>query len=138
MVKRYDLYFGGFDVGYIVDEADDGGYVAYDDYAALQAENERLKAERVDMEQFRRFIHACGYGAGASPERTAEADRLLALIDGHAKRSHALDAWTDEQCAEFLSVAMRHVQIKGVLTMNEIRQGQMRANAMQPTKGEGE
>lgn len=44
MVKRYDLYFGGFDVGYIVEEADDGGYVAYDDYAALQAENERLKA----------------------------------------------------------------------------------------------
>ena len=41
-------------------------------------------APAIDLEQFRRFIHACGYGAGAFPERTAEADRLLALIDGQS------------------------------------------------------
>lgn len=38
----------------------------------------------IDLEQFRSFIYACGYGAGAFPERTAEADRLLALIDEQA------------------------------------------------------
>lgn len=41
-----------------------------------------MRQPAIDLEQFRRFIHACGYGAGASPERKAEADRLLALIDG--------------------------------------------------------
>ena len=38
------------------------------------------------------------------------------------------DAWTDEQCMEFLSVAMRHVEIKGELRMEEIRQGVAAAN----------
>lgn len=127
--------------------------------AAAETELARLRDQQqspaIDLEQFRkavmRFKAMAELGVDVesmpmhfmkSQEKyaadVAEADRLLALIDGQSKRSHALDAWTDEQCAEFLSVAMRHVQIKGVLTMNEIRQGQMRANAMQPSKGEEE
>ena len=39
-------------------------------------------------------------------------------------------AWTDEQCMEFLSVAMRHVEIKGELRMEEIRQGVTAANRL--------
>ena len=37
-------------------------------------------------------------------------------------------AWTDEQCMEFLSVAMRHVEIKGELRMEEMFDGAAAAN----------
>jgi hypothetical protein len=40
--------------------------------------------------------------------------------------------WTDDQCAEFLSVAFRHVRIVGEFTYNDIRLGQWRAAMLAP------
>ena len=105
-------------------------------------------APAIDLERFRKPVEAwkreverLHHDEEIFPQTEdaiwAEADRLLALIDGHGK-SPTQAAWTDEQCAEFLAVAMRHVQVKGTLSMNEIRQGQARANALQPTNGEVE
>lgn len=47
----------------------------------------------------------------------------------------AVKPWTDEQCAEFMAVGLRHVQYKRGTegpTITEIRQGQMRAEALRP------
>ena len=103
----------------------------------------RKQSQAIDLKQYavavQYAINGMREAGGITNTKVAgKLESLLALIDVQAKRTHAPDAWTDDQCAEFLSVAMRHVQIKGVLTMNEVRQGQMRANAMQPTKGEEE
>lgn len=96
----------------------------------------------IDLEQYAVAIQYAINGmreAGGSTNNAVarKLESLLAMIDGQGK-SPTQAAWTDEQCAEFLAVAMRHVQVKGTLSMDEIRQGQARANAMQPTKGEGE
>lgn len=63
-------------------------YQIADEYAALQAESERLKAERVDLEQFREPLVALSDYAyerhgDADHPHCLDADRLLALIDAH-------------------------------------------------------
>lgn len=70
---------------------DDGEWVSYDDYSALQAENERLKAERVDLEQFREsvvvartyYAEMAGDIHDPAHNDVADCDRQLALIDAH-------------------------------------------------------
>lgn len=48
-------------------------------------QSQGIAAPAIDLEQFRSFIYACGHGSDTFPERRAEADRLLALIDGQSK-----------------------------------------------------
>lgn len=78
MVKRYGS--NGFEPGVI--EVECGDLVHYDDYKALLAENERLKAERVDLKQFRNAVMFHLSDAEQSSE-VEEGERLLALIDSH-------------------------------------------------------
>lgn len=40
--------------------------------------------------------------------------------------------WTDEQCGEFLSVALRHCDVRGRVVFDEIRQGVSAANSLEP------
>lgn len=103
MVKRYSCdYENG------IYSVDDGDYVSYDDYAALLAENERLKSEAgytaadiataaadgfrdgvrsVDLGQFialAKFGEAHAFTAERRPHSMtiySQAKRLLALID---------------------------------------------------------
>jgi hypothetical protein len=44
------------------------------------------------------------------------------------------EPWTDRQCAEFISVAMRHVDINGEFTWDDIRLGQQFANKLAAPK----
>jgi hypothetical protein len=81
MVERY-FASGG------IHPCDDGEWVSYDEYAALQAENDRLKAERVDLEQFRPALvalsdYAYDLHSDVDHPDCVDADRLLALIDAH-------------------------------------------------------
>lgn len=78
MVKLYDCVITGGMKEQAVGEP--GDWVDYDDYAALQAENERLKAERVDLEQFRNAVMFHLSDAQQSSE-VEDGERLLALID---------------------------------------------------------
>ena len=101
MVKRYGWTF---DAGSAyLDQKKDGMYVKHDDYAALQAECERLKSESgytaadiataaadgfrdgvrsVDLEEFRTAIEFWNSNC-ETPHLMREADRLMALIEAH-------------------------------------------------------
>ena len=47
-------------------------------------------------------------------------------------RGVARGEWTDEQCGEFLSVALRHCNVRGRIVFDEIRQGVSAANSLSP------
>jgi len=54
-----------------------------------------------------------------------------ALVHALAQQPAAVDgAWTDEQCAEFMSVAMRHCEVRGNFRWDDVRMGQLRANRL--------
>ena len=81
MVDRY-FASGG------IHPCDAGEWVSYDDYASMQSENERLKAQRVDLEQFRSALvalsdYAYDLHSDVDHPDCVEADRLLVLIDAN-------------------------------------------------------
>ena len=81
MVKLYDCIIAGGMKEQAVGET--GDWVSYDDYSALQAENELLKADAEKLGRFRslaRWVFNCaGHGINSNQRRLGE--ELLVLID---------------------------------------------------------
>lgn len=71
------------------------------------------------------------------PDRIAggELQRFTAKLEeilGHNDTPPGRPEWTNAQCLRFLAVGMRHVEIKGELRMDEIRQGVAAADMESP------
>mgnify|MGYP007127200955 CR=1 FL=1 len=66
--------------------------------------------------------HISGIGSG---EKCYTHDDVveLARIALASLEAEAAQEWTNEQCLEFLSIAFRHAEIKGVLELDDIRLG---------------
>lgn len=105
-VKRYDVSaFGGMSM----DESSDGGYVNYEDYAALEAKCAKLAAENAAFKDINSWCKTDAFSNMYREFKTAEAvgccnidcmhDAMVVAIM-HAPDAPATDAFLDEVRAQ--------------------------------------
>jgi hypothetical protein len=96
----------------------------YESY--MLGEGRRIEYIKNEIASFRPERNKYGYSDAQEFWVVWKASRAAMVKDV------AIGEWTDEQCSEFLSIALRRCDVRGRIAFDEIRQGVSAANSLAP------